>query len=267
MKLQELFRKKPKKIGLALSGGGAHGIAHVGVLQVLEREGIFPDYVAGTSAGAIIGAAYAAGIQSNDMEMIVKEAGWPNLLRIAWRNSLSLFDTEPMQEFIAARIGNKTFDELPRKFCAVACDIVHGKRVVLNQGSVAQAVRASAAYPGLFQPVEINGQLLIDGGVVDNLPADVVREMGADYVIGVNLMTPSLLKEYPANSIDLLVAVINLMQTRAAIPDLTLINCLIHPQVGNLSMWSFSNAEEMKALGRSAAEQMIVKLKKDLDIP
>ena len=195
------MKRKPRAIGLALSGGATHGAAHIGVLQVLEREGISPAIVAGTSVGAIIGAAYVAGVPLAQMSHLFSQARWPNLLNIAWRGSLGIFDTEPLAAFIHTHIGDRTFEKLPRPFAVVACDILTGQRVVLKSGPLALAVRASAAIPGLFCPIEINGQLLVDGSVVDNLPVGVVREMGADYVIAVDSV-PSAHPETEAGQPD-----------------------------------------------------------------
>jgi NTE family protein len=260
----DFLRRKPKKIGLALSGGAIHGAAHIGVIQVLEREGISADIVTGTSAGAIVGAAYAAGVSIQDMEQLFRQARWPNLVKLSWRNALSLFDTQPLEDFICTNIGNHTFEELPRKFAAVSCDILTGERVVHNHGPIAPAVRASAAYPGILSPVEMDGKLLVDGGVVDNLPSGLAREMGADYVIAVDLSTPTHLTHNPGNPIEVMMAVINLMQARAALPGPELNDCLIKPDVEEFSAWDFSKIDELEARGRAAAEKAISKIKEDL---
>ncbi|MGD0709183.1 MAG: patatin-like phospholipase family protein [Anaerolineaceae bacterium] len=260
----DFLHRKPKKIGLALSGGAIHGAAHIGVIQVLEREGISAEIVTGTSAGAIVGAAYAAGVSVQDMERLFQQARWPNLVKLSWKNTLSLFDTQPLEDFICANIGNHTFEELPHKFATVACDILTGERVVLDKGPVAPAVRASAAYPGLFSPVEIDGKLLVDGGAVDNLPSGLAREMGADYIIAVDLSTPTHLTHTPGNPFEVLMAFINLMQARAALPSSELINCLIKPDVEEFSAWDLSKIDELEARGRAAAEKAINKIKEDL---
>jgi NTE family protein len=259
-----IFRKKPKKIGLALSGGAIHGAAHIGVIQVLEREGIRADIVTGTSAGAIVGAAYAAGVSTDDMERLFLQARWPSFVKLAWIHSLSLFDTQPLEDFIRTNIADLTFEELPCKFAAVACDILTGDRVVLNSGPIAPAVRASSAYPGLLSPVEMNGKLLVDGGAVDNLPSGLAREMGADYVIAVDLSTPIKMSRVPDNPIELIMSFINVMQTRAALPEPELNNCLIKPEVEEFSAWDFGKVDDLVARGRSAAEICITKIKDDL---
>ncbi|HTX78769.1 MAG TPA: patatin-like phospholipase family protein [Longilinea sp.] len=260
----DFLHRKPKKIGLSLSGGAIHGAAHIGVIQVLEREGIKAHIVTGTSAGAIIGAAYAAGVSTQDMDRLFREARWPSLVKLSWKNTLSLFDTQPLEDFIRTNICDLTFEELPCKFATIACDILTGERVVLNSGPMAPAVRASAAYPGLFSPIEMNGKLLVDGGAVDNLPSDLAREMGADYVIGVDLSTPTRLTHAPENPFEVLMAFVNVMQARAALPEPELNNCLIKPEVEEFSAWDLSIVDELEARGRAAAEKAIIKIKEDL---
>lgn len=255
---------KPKKIGIALSGGSTHGAAHIGVLRTLLEIGVVPAIVAGTSAGAIVGAAYAAGVDVEELSQLFKEAKWPKLAKIAWRDSLSMFNTQPMEEFIKNKIGDFTFEQLPRKFACVACDILKGEIVEFNSGPVAPAVRASAAFPGIFSPIAFGDKLLTDGGIMDNLPVDLVRKMGADYVIAVDLSRPTSLNRPPTNMMEFLIAVINLMQSRAAYPDPTSVDCYIHPRVEDLSAWTFSDTSELESRGEAAAKVQLDKLKHDL---
>ena len=258
------FKKKPHTLGLALSGGSTRGAAHIGVLQVLEREGIRPQVIAGTSTGAIIGAAYAAGVPVDQISHMFLETSWPNLLSIAWSNRLSLFDTEPLAAFIRANIGDISFEELPRPFACVACDLLTGERVVFDHGPVAEAVRASAAVPGLFSPVMQNGRMLVDGGLLDNLPVEQARLMGADYVIAIDVTAAAVMNHPPKDMLEVLMAASNLVQNRAAVPELNRIDCYIRPDVEEFSAWSFDQSVEMEARGRAAAEGVIVQLKADL---
>ncbi len=266
MAIFDFLRRKSRKIELALSGGALHGAAHIGVLKVLEREGIFPEIVAGTSAGAIIGSAYAAGVSISVISEMFRKASWPDIVKISLKNKLSLFDTQPLESFIKKNIGNFTFETLPRKFAVVACELLSGKRVVLEKGPVAPAVRASAAFPGILSPVKIEGRLLVDGGVVDNLPAELVHEMGADYVIAVDLSTPIQLCCNPESLFEIVMAVINLMQARSALPPRSLMDCYIKPDVSDLSAWSFGDSKELEKRGILAAEKVIQQLKIDLGI-
>jgi NTE family protein len=266
-KLQRILRIKPHRVALALGGGALYGAAHIGVLQVFEREGIQPDIVVGTSVGAMIGAAYAAGKPVEQMVNLIRKSNWSNLVKLTFPLGLSMFNSSPMEEFIRENIFELNFCDLSHPFAAVACDILTGKRVVLNTGSVAEAVRASTAVPGIFSPVEIGELMLVDGGVVDNLPTDVARDMGADYIIAVDLSSPTTLLRPPQNIVDLLFGVVGLIYIRSQHDPLT-IDCLIHPDLSEFNMWSFNNSDidEMMSRGRIAANQVILKLKKDLHV-
>ena len=183
-----LFRRP--KVGLALSGGGARGLAHIGVLKVLKRESIPVDFLAGTSMGGVIAAAYASGL---GVEYIEKEAlrmgRLRNLITLMDRSlpRLGLFEGQKVQEYLAGHLGDITFDELKVPLALLAVDLETGEEVVLRTGRVVDAVRATISLPGVFAPFRLDGRLLVDGGVLNNLPADVVREMGADVVIAVDV--------------------------------------------------------------------------------
>ena len=184
------LRAPAQRVGLALSGGGARGLAHIGVLKVLEREGIPVDFLAGTSMGGVIAAAYASGL---GVECIEKEAlrmgRLRNLITLMDRSlpRLGLFEGQKVQEYLAGHLGDITFDELKIPLALLAVDLETGEEVVLRSGRVADAVRATISLPGVFAPFRLDGRLLVDGGVLNNLPADVVREMGADIVIAVDV--------------------------------------------------------------------------------
>ena len=179
-------------VGLALGGGGVRGLAHIGVLRVLEREEIPIHYLAGTSMGGIVAAAYATGFSVAEMEA---EA----LLMRQPRQLLTLVDRRPpeggifrgraLENYLARQFGNVTFDQLTVPLALVAVDLHREEKVILCEGRVRDAVRATAAFPGVFAPVTRGDQLLVDGGLLDNLPADVVRQMGADVVIAVDVST------------------------------------------------------------------------------
>jgi NTE family protein len=180
------------KIGLALSGGGARGLAHIGVLKVLEQEGIAVDLLAGTSMGGLIAAAYAAGMNADFLEQeALRMANIRRLLALAdlSRPRRGLFEGQKVHAYLAGHLGDRTFDDLQLPLTLVAVDLNAGQEVHLNQGRVADAVRATIAIPGVFAPVERDGQLLVDGGLLNNLPTDVARGMGADVVIAVALFS------------------------------------------------------------------------------
>jgi len=180
---------KPR-FGLALSGGGAQGLAHIGVLKVLEEEGIRPDYLAGTSMGGVIAAAYAAGLTPDEIEQIAADISKTrNLLRLA---DLSLpqqgiFRGERVLEFFEKHLRGCTFAELKIPLILIAVDLNTGQEIHLQEGSVAEALRATVSIAGLFAPVERDGMRLVDGGLLNNLPVDAVRQMGADIVMAVDV--------------------------------------------------------------------------------
>ena len=266
MSIFDFLRKKNPRIGLALSGGSTRGAAHIGVLMVLEREGIRPDFIAGTSAGALIGASYCAGVPLDEISRIFLTMKWPTLLKPNFLHSMSLFDTSPMEEYIRKNIGDCNFEDLKIPFAAVACDIQTGERVVLDKGPMAPAIRASAAIPGLFSPVNIDDRLLVDGGTVDNFPVHQVKAMGAEYIIGVNLSRSKEAGRPPTSPFDIFMDMINIMQARSAVADASECDCYIRPNVNLYSSWSFSDTPKILEEGRIAAETVVPQLKKDLRI-
>jgi len=181
-------------LGLALSGGGARGLAHIGVLKALEDAHIQVDYLAGTSMGGVIAAAYAAGMSPSEIETIALE--YANL-RTLWRLAdptlprKGVFKGKQLEVFFRRHLGEKTFADLRIPLTLVAVDLNSGKEIHLNEGVVAPAVRATVSVPGLLAPVERDGQRLVDGGLLNNLPVDVVRNMGADVVLAVDVYSNS----------------------------------------------------------------------------
>jgi len=181
-----------RKVGLALSGGGARGLAHIGVLKVLEQEGVPIDCLAGTSMGGLIAAGYAAGLSPNFLEQEALRMGSLRRLLTLADPSLprrGLFEGQKVRQYLVGHLGDRTFDDLRLPLALVTVDLNSGREVILREGRVADAVRATVALPGIFTPVEWDGQLLVDGGLLDNLPADAVRQMGADVVIAVDVAT------------------------------------------------------------------------------
>jgi NTE family protein len=148
----------------------------------------------------------------------------------------------------------------------VACDIQTGARVVLDTGPLAPAVRASAAIPGLFSPVEINGRLLVDGGIVDNLPVEQVRRLGAGYVISSDVSHRGVNAKKPENPFEILLSMLYIMQTRAALPNEDESNCYIRPTVSQYSSWGFKDVPQVTEAGREAARQVIPQLRRELRI-
>ena len=177
---------RPKvKLGLALSGGGARGFGHIGAFKAFEENHIRFDYVAGTSVGSIMGAAYCAGIpwqKMRDFSLTVEDRDLidKRFIKIGSRSS-------NIEDLMRRLIGDTTFEQLQIPFSAVAVDLISGNEIVLNSGSVAKACSASSAVPAVFKPVQYDDMMLVDGGLLNNIPADTVRHMGAEVVIAVDL--------------------------------------------------------------------------------
>lgn len=176
-----------KKIGLALSGGAARGFAHLGVVKVLAEHNIPIDYIAGTSAGSIVGAGIACGLSVEQSIEIGKKMSWFRMTGFSY-SAKGILSNASMGEFLSKNFPYKNFEDLPIPFAAVACDLETGKEVVLKEkGDLATAIRASCAIPGVFAPIEHEGKLLIDGGVVSLVPTKAVKKLGAEIVIAVDV--------------------------------------------------------------------------------
>jgi NTE family protein len=183
---------KKKKIGLALGGGGARGLAHIGVLKVLRQAGIKIDFIAGTSMGALIGAVYALGLDMAEIEKEVisfdKKKAIISLFDFGKPGS-SILKGDKIYRYIDALLLGKHFSETNIPFKAVATDLETGEEIILDKGKIVDAIMASISVPGIFPPVKIGSTYLIDGGVVNPTPIDVVKKMGADKIIGVDLIS------------------------------------------------------------------------------
>jgi NTE family protein len=235
------LRYEPR-LGLALGGGGALGAAHVGILQELAKRGIHPDVVVGTSAGAVVGAAYAAGFDLDELERIVVGSSWGDFGTFAFTPGLGILDTDGLRDTINRLAGpDLKIEDLPIRFGAVATDLVTREVVLLDSGPLADAVCASVAVPGLFRPERIHGHLLVDGGVVQNLPIEATFEMGARHVIGVRL----------APEWDTLPSV----RTGTRVHEFEIRDdvTMIRPRIGQRSQWATEDLPGLVQLGRESA--------------
>lgn len=182
---------KNKKIGLALGGGGARGIAHIGVLKVLEKEGIKPDCLAGTSMGALIGAFWATGMNVADIEELAmgfdRKKALKEIVDLS-RFKFSIIKGIKIKNFLEKYIGDKTFADTKMPFRILATKLTNGEEVIIDKGSLVDAIMASICLPGVFPAYCFNNEYYIDGGVTNPTPVDVIEEMGADVVIGVDLI-------------------------------------------------------------------------------
>ena len=285
--------KRPK-IGLVLSGGGARGFAHIGVLKVLEANRIPVDYIGGASMGGLVGAMYAMGKTPAEIEEFVGALDWDKLLQItasfenlSFRrkedrrnipapitlrgkaNNLRLPNALNSGHEIALLIDRVTlpyakvrnFDELPIPFRAVGTDMVRGTSVTLGSGSLSQALRATMSIPAVFSPVEIDGKILADGGLVNNIPTDVVKAMGADILIVVNIETQLGDRESLENLTGVLAQIINIASAENSRRSLRQADFIIAPDLENYAISDFTQSGKIIELGRKGAEQKISLIK------
>jgi predicted acylesterase/phospholipase RssA/CRP-like cAMP-binding protein len=219
------------KIGLALGSGSVRGAAHVGVLKVLEEEKIPVDMIAGSSVGAFIGALYAGGQPISAFERVLPTVRWRQLAHLRLSTG-GFMDNRLMARFVEKYIGPVDFEELSIPFAAVASDAITGEPYILNTGRVSEAICASTAIPGVMKPVAYKNRLLADGGVAHPVPAALVRSMGADIVIAVNLSIPSSGRGAAKNFISSILNTIEIMSGRIVQDELQLADVVLHPQFG-----------------------------------
>ena len=281
-------RERPR-IGLVLSGGGARGAAHVGVIRALEQLRIPVDAVAGTSMGAVVGGLYAAGLSGDEIDSVFRALDWQELLRdraprrelvfrrkqddrgILARGSLGFKQGEGVVLPLGLVQGQKItqalrgatlrvadvqdFDRLPIPFRALATDLETGESIVLRSGDLATVLRASMSAPGLLAPVEIGGRLLVDGGLVDNLPVSLAHEMGVDVLIAVDVSFPLAERDGLESAFDVTNQMIGIMVrrgTRASRAQLTARDVLIQPELGRMTAVEFTRVPQVMAAGEAA---------------
>jgi NTE family protein len=267
---------RPKRIGLVMGGGAARGVAHVGVLQALEEHGIYPSVIAGTSVGALVGGLYAAGVSSLRLATLVREIKWLDLVSVRlptvnWTElartiPMGLVDLDKMIEWIDHVLGGPVdIDQLNLPYAAVATDLLTGEIVVMNEGRLAEAVRASCSVPGVFTPYHRNGRLLVDGVVVNNLPVSVAQDLGADYVIAVDLL-PLIGDQQvePRNVVELSMTAL-FMLARATQIEQELADVLISPAIKHISLADLNAGEELLEAGRRATEAAIPQIEAALE--
>lgn len=280
------------RVGLVLSGGGARGLSHVGVLKVLEEARIPVDLIVGTSMGAIVGGLYASGMDATELEREVLAIDWGNVFErreprqlLSQRRKDEDFELSPLLQ-LGFRDGEfrlptgavstrelemllrrytlptrhlQNFDALPTPFRAVATDMETGQAVVMDQGDLAAALRASMSVPGVFSPLEVEGRILGDGGLVDNLPVKVARDMGAEIVIAVNIGTPLAGRETLGSLLGITTQMVNILteqNVQASVALLTPQDLLLQPSLGSLTSADFARAAELVRIGEDYARSV-----------
>lgn len=278
------YSQEQPKVGLVLSGGGAKGFAHIGILKEIDKAGIQLDYIGGTSMGAIIGGFYAAGYSADQIEQIILKTDFNNLLRdVLPRNSATFFEKEfgektvmtlPVNkgkiglpkaiskgqnvlnlflELFDAVDGNQDFSKLPIPFFCIATDVENGAPVVLEKGSLPLALRASGSIPSILNPIEIDNKLLIDGGIANNFPVSVMKDKGMDIIIGVDVEG----KLFEKGNINSLVALMNQVVSykmyNKTNQEKKKLDVYIHPDIYNFGMVDFDKKIEILQKGNEKA--------------
>lgn len=292
---QELKTQTPK-IGLVLSGGGAKGFAHIGVLKVLEEIGMPVDYISGTSMGSVVGGLYACGYSANSIEKITSNINWNEvLLDEISRKNISIEEKDDYGRYVgefpivkgkvviprALVDGQKismllshytwpvhtitNFDSLPIPFRCIATDIEKVKPVVLKSGFLPDAIRASMAIPSFFSPIEIDNKLLVDGGIVRNFPVQDAREMGADIIIGVEVSASLYTKDQLNSVFQIMDQVSSFEAARSNAEQAKMCDILIKPDIGIYNMFSFDKTDSLILIGELAARKVLPQLKALVD--
>lgn len=266
------------KVGLALGSGVARGLAHIGVLEVLEREGIPIDMISGTSMGAIIGAAYA----NNKSARQIREFA----LDLGWKKMVPLLDlTAPKTGFIGGRrikkrlkeiIGEVSFADLAKPFVCVATDVITGEEVVFRDGTVLDAVIASISLPIIFRATKWQGRYLVDGTLVTPVPVRVLKEMGADFIISVNVLQhlgektpwhPKDVKETKEpNIFNIMIQTVNILASRLVESSVSSADVVIEPNMVGIGLADFHRAEECIQRGELAAQDSLPEIKRQLSL-
>lgn len=242
------------KIGVALGSGSVRGAAHVGVLKALEEAGIPVDLIAGTSVGAFIGALYVGGQPISAFERVLPTVRWRQLVNLTLPTR-AFVENSPMSRFVEKYIGTVDFEDLPIPFAAVAADAQTGESYILNKGRVSHAICASTAIPGIMKPVQYQGRMLIDGGVVHPVPVALARSMGADIVIAVNTsIAPQ--KSLPKSFISHILNTMEIMSSKIIREELQLADVVITPHVEN-SVTTFKRSSELIVEGTHVTQQLM----------
>jgi len=255
----------PKKvrIGLALGGGAARGFAHIGVIKALEAQGIYPEIVVGTSAGSVVGAMYAAGnngfaLQKSAMDMDEAEiSDWAIPL---FGKSTGVLKGEALQRYVNKAVNHQPIEKLKLKFGAVATDLKNGQPILFQRGNTGQAVRASSSVPSVFQPVKIGDHSYVDGGLVAPVPVRFARDMGADFVIAVNISSQAEAQK-TVSSVDVLLQSFAIMGQRLNQHELKEADVVIVPSLGKMGGAEFAARNQAIMAGEQAAGAVMTQLK------
>ena len=256
--------EKRPSIGLALSGGAARGLAHVGVLKALSEHDIPIDFLAGTSAGALVAGTYASGMSITEIESVARSLRWRDVGRMTM-SRMGVQSNERLEQYLRSRLPVTRFEEFPIPFAAVATDLKSGRGVILQgEGDVPFAIRASCAIPGWYVPVtDEQGRQLVDGGLVANIPSDVARSMGADVVIAVDVNAEGATFLGPSLSIiSVVLQSMMLVQRTASLYQSAVADLVIKPKIGHIRWDEMRRADELISAGYEAGNESIPEIQR-----
>lgn len=247
-------------IGLALGGGAARGAAHIGVLKVLAEEGIPIDRVAGTSVGSVVGAAFCAGLSWKEILARARRIDWPDVASLTLPR-MGFLRMERFEGLIRDTIGVEDFRDLSIPFSTVAVDLATGREVIFASGPIARAVRASCSVPGVFEPVLEGEGVLVDGGLLNEVPADVVRRMGADVVLAVSLTADRRHDAPPRNVLDIIYYSFDILLAARTQESLKAADLVVAPQLAGFAYRDLKRIDELVDRGERAMREALGRLK------
>jgi NTE family protein len=253
---------KPVKIGLALGGGAARGFAHVGVIKALENHGIFPDIIVGTSAGAVVGALYAAGNTGFELQKLAHKLDESKISDWSMPDR-GVLKGEALQQFINDAVAQRPLESLKKPFAAVATDLHSGESIIFRTGNTGMAVRASATVPGVFQPVTINGREYVDGGLTSLIPVRAARQMGSDVVIAVDISARPADKQV-RGTLEILLQTVTIMGQSLSRYEQKEADIVIRPQVGGVGSADFQARHDAILEGEKAVQLALPQIREML---
>lgn len=258
---------KKSKLALVLSGGSALGFAHIGVIEVLEKNGIRPDIIVGTSMGSVIGGAYASGMNLGEIKDVSIKMSTRKFFDLNLCRGGGLFGGRHINKIFKTHLGDKKIEDTEIKFACVGVDMVTAEQVIFKSGSLRDAIRVSMNIPALFSPIVSKGRSLIDGGVLNNLPDDVAKEMGADIIIAVDVMSGTYRKKAPKRLHDTIISTMHLMimhqqKNRKKFADIEIVPTIKTEKNIHEMSYNKKKIQQIIQIGADACEEKIEEIKK-----
>ncbi|GGY87663.1 patatin-like phospholipase family protein [Pseudoduganella plicata] len=254
------------KIGLALGGGAARGFAHIGVIKALEANGIVPDIVVGTSAGSVVGALYAAGNNAATLQRLaydMDEAAISDWALPLFGTKSGVLKGEALQSYVNKAVRNRPIEKLKLPFGAVAADLKTGQPILFTRGNTGMAVRASSAVPGVFQPVTIGSRTYVDGGLVAPVPVRFAKEMGAEFIIAVNISTQTE-AQAAVSSLEVIMQTFSIMGQRINQYELRDADIVIQPPLGTMASNDFAGRARAMSAGEKSTLAAMAQIRQKL---